>query len=573
MSYAIPMFGIPAAKVPVASGASVLMSPVMPSFQPMPVQPFVGACGPVLHTPRGNPAPSLCSLAAVPAAPCIPSAVAAPVPLPCSMQGNRAISLPHAGPGPFGPAPVPAPPQLHGRWVPPPMSHAQTGDIQAWLDAACAFEMNTDFDVSRRLASKGLLDLKRLMDIMKEESAGKRTIQALADKLILHRLIDNLDIPQMPNLLQIDGPGSVDATKIRDFVCRYLMEPASPDVIVKPSHMSSATGVIVVSHPKPHELEQAVQYIVMHMRQFLNIPAAVHESAALRSLRPGFIAQPKYRSVVGFKTPLECRVVVLWGKARLGLWWWGRGVQANEFPQRNTWFVRRPLVPGKILDNDTWEACHDHRGSNPGFDKAVELFERNISTLASMAEAIAVAVGAPFLRADFFVGDPTWGVRLNEVAYGCGIDYRNLMNGTNRMVDDAPAIAQILQEGHNLCRKRKPPEYFLSKIGARGRAYNELVVDPLPNWQKKALDPQTASAARASKDQCADCAVPDELCNTTCGIGNFGSAGRSLSFPSQGVANLCAMRRCHSHSQPAPRSISFNWAPPRSVSFNGPRFP
>jgi hypothetical protein len=216
---------------------------------------------------------------------------------------------------------------------------------------------------------------------------------------------------------------------------------------------------------------------------------------------------------------------------------------------------------------------------NRGFEKAVELFERNISTLASMAETVATAVGAPFLRVDFFVGDPKWGVRLNEVAYGCGIDYRNLMEGTNRMVDDAPAIARILQEGHNLCRKKKP-DYFLKNLGAQGRSYNELVVDEFPEYQKQRVDPRAAAAAVASKDQCEDCRVKDELCSTTHGVGAFINAGRSISFPTgQGPANLLSQHRALSFSQPPPRSVSFNWAPlpphmpaPRSLSMNGGRF-
>ncbi|CAK0800958.1 unnamed protein product, partial [Prorocentrum cordatum] len=50
---------------------------------------------------------------------------------------------------------------------------------------------------------------------------------------------------------------------------------------------------------------------------------------ALRSLVPGFIAQPRYRSCLDFGHPLEMRVVTLWGKARVGVWWWGRSSDAR----------------------------------------------------------------------------------------------------------------------------------------------------------------------------------------------------------------------------------------------------
>lgn len=54
---------------------------------------------------------------------------------------------------------------------------------------------------------------------------------------------------------------------------------------------------------------------------------------------------------------------------------------------------------------------------------------------------------------DFFVGNSKWGVRLNEVAYGSGLDYRRRGAASKPMgsawvgglMDDGPAIAEILQ--------------------------------------------------------------------------------------------------------------------------------
>merc|ERR1712190_529355 len=106
-------------------------------------------------------------------------------------------------------------------------------------------------------------------------------------------------------------------------------------------------------------------------------------------------------------------------------------------------------------------------------------FRSSISVIANIAESVATAFGAPFLRTDFFVGCPKWGVRLNEVAYGCGCDYRNLAaDFTGRIVDDAPSVAHILQEGMSQCRRRRPAEHFLSKLGVRGPSYANSVVSP-----------------------------------------------------------------------------------------------
>merc|ERR1719401_605358 len=103
-----------------------------------------------------------------------------------------------------------------------------------------------------------------------------------------------------------------------------------------------------------------------------------------------------------------------------------------------------------------------------------------MSTMVKYCETLASAVGAPFLRADFFVGSARWGVRLNEVAYGCGCDYRTADQDGN-MIDDGPAITHILQEGMSLCHSCLPNYDFLSKLGVRGSTYEEASVDVLHN--------------------------------------------------------------------------------------------
>ena len=83
-------------------------------------------------------------------------------------------------------------------------------------------------------------------------------------------------------------------------------------------------------------------------------------------------------------------------------------------------------------------------------------------------------------------------------------------------MDDSPAIAQILQEGLSHCRKRSQANDFLSKIGARGKSYAEMTVESFAESGRQGprLDPMFRQAAEASKDNCVDCFVPDELCTT-----------------------------------------------------------
>jgi hypothetical protein len=291
------------------------------------------------------------------------------------------------------------------------------------------------------------MDLPAIMQLMKDDS-GKLTIQALADKLMLHRIIKNLGIPQMPVLMGQEW--SISPGVVESLVKDHLSFPGK-EIIVKPSHLSSGSGVISVSTPTFENRQSTVDFVKTHIAQFLSQKAHATESNALQTLRPGFLVQPKYKSVIGFRLPLELRVQVLWGRARMALWWWGRGVPEST---RNTWFVRRFLANQDDFSRDFWECIHEHPApsQNKGFAKGLELFKLHIREMAAAAESLAVAVGAPFLRADFFVGSSEFGVRLNEVAYGCGADYRNLVGG--RIVDDAPAIARILREGMSCCQTR-----------------------------------------------------------------------------------------------------------------------
>lgn len=509
-----------------------------------------------------------------------------PTPMVVSRQCVQAVY-----PLPYSPSFVPLAPQRQPSWTPQGKIEEQAMDAslvvsgvdaKPWIDAASEFSLNTDFDVSAALREKlresalcGVplrhnslpfshprlelkerdLELKDIMQVMKDASMGKRTIQALADKLMLHRILENMNIPQMPALMTIDG--HVSQAEIEQLVNTHLSGPDSQDLVIKPTHLSNGSGVIVVTRPGPEEVESTIQFITAHINEYVGQKAGAHESLALQYLKPGFIVQPKYQSVVGFKTPLELRVVVLWGRARLALWWWGRGTSPGEFPQRNAWLVRRPSVTpadcAELSEQDEWELVHDHSGSNPGFDKALQLFRRHIHAVASTAEALAVAVGAPFLRSDFFVGSAQWGVRLNEVAYGCGVDYRSCSED-NRTVDDAPLIAKIFMEGMKVCQRRLPPESFLKRLGAKGFSYADMVVTPLPAWVRPAL-PASVATLGDSDDRLAWECVPEDLCRTMPGSRNSRDVRmRSRSWDDGPVQKSLGL------SPVSPRSSSLNRA-------------
>lgn len=370
---------------------------------------------------------------------------------------------------------------------PQPQKEEPTDMVELWVAAADDFELNSDFDMSARAAQLPCGDLPALMAAMKAESSGKLTIQVLADKLLLHKLVANMDVPQMPCLLAIEG--AVVQDEIEEMLRATVYGPRSEEIVVKPSHLSGGTGVIAVSRPKQDLVKGTARYVGDHVRKHMRQRAEVHESAALRSLRAGFLAQPLYQSEGRPDAPLELRVVVLWGKARLAVWWHGRGGGSgasaplgwaspctSDASGQNTWFVRRP-VGERLGALDAWEPLQENPAPTQSYWAAVRVFRLHVAEVAAAAERVAVAVGAPFLRLDFFVGDQRWGPRLNEAAYGCGMDYRArpaCENGPLR--DDAPAIARILQRGFRRCAARRPPEHFLRRLGAQGSSYEALTV-------------------------------------------------------------------------------------------------
>jgi len=194
------------------------------------------------------------------------------------------------------------------------------------------------------------------------------------------------------------------------------------------------------------------------------------------------------------------RVVTIWGKARLGIWWWGRRVAGQApasgmTPQRTAWIVRKAGSDDLDSGEDCWEVLHEHKGNNKGFDKALELFLQAMPAMAAAAESIAKAIGAPFLRSDFFVGSDKWGVRLNEVAYGSGVDVRSRCDSTGAAIDDGPIIARILQEGFKHC-KRAEARQFMELLGADSADYKSMNIVKLRTQSETLGVPLSPEARR-----------------------------------------------------------------------------
>eukprot|EP00747_Dinoflagellata_sp_TGD_P099937 gnl/TRDRNA2_/TRDRNA2_167896_c1_seq21.p1 gnl/TRDRNA2_/TRDRNA2_167896_c1~~gnl/TRDRNA2_/TRDRNA2_167896_c1_seq21.p1 ORF type:complete len:553 (-),score=87.48 gnl/TRDRNA2_/TRDRNA2_167896_c1_seq21:113-1771(-) len=402
-----------------------------------------------------------------------------------------------------------------------PKNEHLSPDVEIWIKEARDFKLNADFDFSHALPGNRKLSLQEVFDVMKKESAGKRTIQALGDKLLLHRLLDNLGVPQLPHLVEIDGKMSTEQIKraITQCVDKYLLNPDSSALFLKPSHLCEGAGACTLHPFKPQKEKRdgTIEYLVNHVQKFMGKKAGDKESEAMQSLKAGIIIQPRYHSVVRFKMPVELRVIAIWGRVREATWWWGTEDTPTLPTARNVWIVRRPKKADQLSDEDDWEFLHNHKGHNIGWDRAVELFMRHMPAMSKTTEVLATAVGAPWLRADYFVGDIELGPRLNEVAYGCGCAYRwKPIDGSQQMVDDAPAIAHILQEGMKVCQQIMAPQTFLSRLGAEGNTYSEMKVSPLPALGLRLMQENYPSNAlqEGSDQKAKDSATSEDLCRT-----------------------------------------------------------
>jgi len=147
------------------------------------------------------------------------------------------------------------------------------------------------------------------------------------------------------------------------------------------------------------------------------------------------------------------------------------------------------------------------------FDAGLRLFERHMPAMASTAEHLATAIGSPFLRVDFFVGSPRWGVRLNEVAYGSIVEHRRPPKGDSRtLVDDSPAIARILREGAALCHQKAPSALFLEGLGAKGATYEDMSIERLPPERRPPIPP--GALQEQADPNCEQFRTPIARCQT-----------------------------------------------------------
>merc|ERR1719440_2248270 len=129
--------------------------------------------------------------------------------------------------------------------------------------------MNSDFDTASAFNATQA-NLYDLSCTLRTASAGKWTCQALADKLVLHRVLRNLRIPQMPVHFINEG-AAVSRADVESFVLKHLCSPSSTPVAMKPTHLSNGTGVIFVGRVAHEDGPQpTINYLVHHLQKYLS---------------------------------------------------------------------------------------------------------------------------------------------------------------------------------------------------------------------------------------------------------------------------------------------------------------
>mmetsp|Transcript_115170 Transcript_115170/g.264470 ORF Transcript_115170/g.264470 Transcript_115170/m.264470 type:complete len:516 (-) Transcript_115170:183-1730(-) len=400
-------------------------------------------------------------------------------------------------------------------------------DDEAWLRAAEEFEMNEDFCVREALRGRVFRDYRETLEILKRESDGKATIMAIGDKILLDAMLRNLGAPVMEVLFA--RRQRVDLQSVENFV-RRLRTEEDFSLVVKPTHLSNCQGVLIFDQRLWVSEGWTAQKLHKHMSDNLEKRALEAESAALQSCVPGIVVQKRYRSAAQFQTPLELRVQTMFGYARSGIWWWGRK-ETTQFAHRNVWVVRQPEEIGQLRDTDKWKVyAPDHMpGTNAGFDSALTVFQRDMPQMMRVAESVARAFGAPWLRVDLFCGNGQWKVRLNEVAYSSDVLYlaEAIPNDPSHVLrDDGPRVAKLLQEGFQRCQEVLPASHFLRMLGVRGDRYQEMTVTPMDPPLRPDLLQQEEEVEEAYDE------VPFALCTSTARMPfdlGFRNAGRVTS--------------------------------------------
>jgi len=197
----------------------------------------------------------------------------------------------------------------------------------------------------------------------------------------------------------------------------------------------------------------------------------------MTSLQPAAILEPAYPSmqqtdgIMPSSKVCEVRVWVLFGKARVAVWYFGLddellkpGLLHSRVPSREfTAFFYFDTSSGEWHVVNLEQLEYDLRqvselavdGFQRSYMNVIRMLKIHLDGAAERSEYVAVALGAPLIRADFFVGCKYWGVILNEVAYGTG--------GGDLPEYLQQALVDIFQKGMEKNRKRVAAQVLLKR--------------------------------------------------------------------------------------------------------------
>jgi len=331
--------------------------------------------------------------------------------------------------------------------------------------AANGFATNEDFNLQS--AVKEGMGRWDFMKVLKDGTENKPSMLVVNDKFLMNNVLHNLRVPANRVMLEIHE-GDTEETyreKLQALKADETSEGSFQPFILKPTHTSEGVGTKVVANMDQFNLDDLVNHVKFCMDQ----RAKPHESWTLRNLKPGVIAESLYKSEdfgtgKAYFTPYEIKVQTVWGRFYVGVMEGDpRDGTGDMVTDNGNWSIRY------WLRRDGTSSC-DKQASNVPADTACfpEFDNRARGELPFMirySEMLAQYFGAPWLRVDFFIGSDTYGLRVNELAYGSGLPYP--------LLDDD--LAKIMVEGFRDGKfVNKSRDLFLDEMGCRLANHTQL---------------------------------------------------------------------------------------------------
>uniref|UniRef100_A0A6U9WMM6 Uncharacterized protein n=1 Tax=Zooxanthella nutricula TaxID=1333877 RepID=A0A6U9WMM6_9DINO len=383
------------------------------------------------------------------------------------------------------------------------------------------FEVNEDFSTPELRqccpANSSFLDLHTQLV---STTVEQMSVVVVEDKILMSSVVQQLastcDVKQMPVLWwrqklptgkyreSHGGTWKADAK---------MLGKHSAELILKPSHMASARGVVKLS---PGQLNGTTLATAATNALRMSPEQGGTKGRAAASVLPGVLVQPMYPAAPGSRPPHELKVLVVWGRAQVvNAMYGGLHSVNNLFFWRSgeSWVpTSSPRIKNEALkESQTFEYEGQIQADAAKREALIRHLTPYVVEVAPKAECVAVRLRAPWLRVDFFVppdSSSAWPVVLNEVEHAGGIHWEKGPSA-EEMADAGPeeeSIAKQDVKGDTRPYAKDIAWWVSQRDAARQRAWKELARELREGWA--AQGERTPTAPRLTAFQEVGCA-PD----------------------------------------------------------------